>query len=88
MRGVDSVGSDENEILVKHILDARGLQCPLPLLKAKQHLNKMNKGEYLKVLATDSGSMRDVQSFSKLSDHHLLSMIECDGVYEYILLKG
>ena len=53
-------------------IDARGLSCPLPLLKAKQGLNGLNAGESLLVLATDGGSVRDFHSFVKLSEHTCL----------------
>ncbi|WP_439134833.1 sulfurtransferase TusA family protein [Pseudomaricurvus sp.] len=69
-------------------VDARGLSCPLPLLKAKQALNQMQPGESLKVLATDVGSVRDFQSFSELSGNPLLERSEEDGCYIYILQKA
>ncbi len=68
-------------------LDARGLACPLPLLKAKQALNKLNSGECLRVLATDAGSVRDFKSFTDLSGHSLLESTEQDGYYLYLLRK-
>ena len=68
-------------------LDATGLSCPLPLLKAKQALNALPSGAMLKVLSTDSGSVRDFQVFSEQSGHSLLESSEEDGVYCYILKK-
>ena len=53
-------------------LDARGLQCPLPLLKAKQVLNKLNSGGLLRVLSTDPGSVRDFAVFARQTGHTLL----------------
>lgn len=52
-------------------LDARGLQCPMPLLKAKQALNRMAAGDRLRVLATDPGSLRDFQVFCQQSGNVL-----------------
>lgn len=69
-------------------LDATGLRCPLPLLKAKQALNKLNSGQCLKVLATDSGSVRDFQAFADLSDHKLLLSESNEQHYIYILQKA
>ncbi|MAZ88543.1 MAG: response regulator SirA [Cellvibrionaceae bacterium] len=69
-------------------VDARGLSCPLPLLKAKQALNQLNVGEQLRVLATDEGSVRDFKTFAQLSGHLLLSSDEQDGCYIYILQKA
>jgi tRNA 2-thiouridine synthesizing protein A len=69
-------------------VDARGLACPLPLLKAKQALNKLQSGERLKVLATDVGSVRDFRTFAQLSGNLLLESTEQDGCYFYILEKA
>ncbi len=69
-------------------VDARGLSCPLPLLKAKQALNQLQVGEQLRVLATDQGSVRDFKTFSQLSGHLLLSSEEQDGCYIYTLQKS
>ncbi|MBR9912825.1 MAG: sulfurtransferase TusA family protein [Gammaproteobacteria bacterium] len=68
-------------------LDARGLQCPLPLLKAKQALNQLSAGERLRVMATDPGSRRDFATFARLSGHELLQSTVVDGVYLYVLQK-
>jgi TusA-related sulfurtransferase len=69
-------------------LDARGLQCPMPLLKAKQALNRMASGQCLRVRATDQGSVRDFRVFSEQSGHALLSFEERGGVYIYTLRKS
>lgn len=68
-------------------VDARGLRCPLPLLKAKQALNAMAVGESLRVLATDQGSVRDFRTYTDLSGHVLLSFTEQDGEYCYLIEK-
>lgn len=54
-------------------LDARGLNCPLPILKAKKALAEMETGEVLRIVATDSGSVRDFQAFAKQTGNALLS---------------
>ncbi|MBT9550936.1 MAG: sulfurtransferase TusA family protein [Hydrogenophaga sp.] len=53
-------------------LDARGLNCPLPILKAKKALSDMTSGQTLKVIATDAGSVRDFQAFAKQTGNELL----------------
>lgn len=68
-------------------LDVSGLDCPLPLLKAKQALNKLPAGETLRVIATDSGSVRDFRVFCELSGNILLESSESDGIYSYLLQK-
>ena len=54
-------------------LDARGLNCPLPILRTKKSLTDMLSGQVLKVLATDPGSTKDFQAFAKQTGHELLS---------------
>jgi len=53
-------------------LDARGLNCPLPILKAKKALAEMSSGQILKVLATDPGSVRDFQAFARQTGNELV----------------
>jgi tRNA 2-thiouridine synthesizing protein A len=69
-------------------LDACGLTCPLPLLKAKQALNGMETGKILKVTCTDSGSVRDFQVFCEQSGNQLLESSQEDGKYLYRLQKA
>lgn len=69
------------------IVDACQLDCPLPLLKAKQALNQLQAGQSVKVLATDAGSVRDFHVFAEQSGNILLSSDESDGVYSYVLQK-
>ncbi|QIB67679.1 sulfurtransferase TusA family protein [Kineobactrum salinum] len=60
-------------------VDARGLECPMPLLQAKRALNRMQPGQHLQVLATDAGSVRDFRVFAEQSGHVLLQSGECGG---------
>ena len=69
-------------------LDASGLNCPLPLLKAKMALNKMLSGQTLKVIATDAGSVRDFRTFARLAGHELLQENVDAGTYRYWLRKA
>ncbi len=69
-------------------LDAAGLQCPMPLLKAKLELNRLTSGQILKVTATDPGSQRDFRSFARLAGHTLLREEADHGVYQYWLRKA
>ena len=68
-------------------VDATGLDCPMPLLKAKRALNAMEPGQQLRVLATDQGSVRDFRVFAEQSGHRLLASRETDGVYTHLLQK-
>jgi len=69
------------------LLDVKGLNCPMPLLKAKQALNAMAPAERLRVLATDPGSVRDFQVFSEQSGHALLESRQDGDTYIYVLQK-
>ncbi len=85
------IGSEHkmtNESEVHTELDARGLSCPLPLLKMKQALSHLKAGESVLVLATDSGSVRDFHSFIALSEHSMVEFSEEDNHYSYIIEKG
>jgi len=73
---------------IKQTIDARGLSCPLPLLKAKQGLSRLRAGEQLRLVATDPGSQRDLRAFAALSMHQLVSESEEAGIYTYVLQKG
>lgn len=57
-------------------LDARGLSCPLPILKTKKALADMSSGQVLRVTATDTGSVRDFQAFAKQTGNDLLSQLQ------------
>ena len=68
-------------------LDARGLNCPLPILKAKKSLNDMSSGQVLKIVATDPGSIKDMQAFSNQTGNALLSSSEENKIYVFFLKK-
>lgn len=68
-------------------LDARGLNCPMPILKAKKTLNEMTAGSLLKVLATDSGAVRDFEYFCKHTGHQLLESTEHQGEYHFLIRR-
>ena len=70
------------------MLDARGLSCPMPLLKTKLQLNRMQAGECLEVLASDAGSARDIPAFLKLSRHELVSLDEQNGIFRFVIRCG
>jgi tRNA 2-thiouridine synthesizing protein A len=68
-------------------VDARGLNCPLPILRTKKALNDMVSGEVLRILATDPASQRDFQAFSKQTGNALLESTINEGVYTYLLRR-
>ena len=74
-------------ILIQKELDTRGLNCPLPILKAKKALADMASGEVLKVVSTDPGSMRDFQAFAKQTGNELLSSAENNKEFEFYIKR-
>jgi tRNA 2-thiouridine synthesizing protein A len=68
-------------------LDARGLNCPLPILRTKKALSDLQAGQVLKVLATDPGAVRDFQTFSKQTGHELLSHAEANKEFTFFMRK-
>ena len=68
-------------------LDARGLACPLPIVKTRKALNELNSGQVLKVTATDSGSVADMKAFSEQTGNELLSSAQEGGVYVFYLKR-
>ncbi|MFZ5603975.1 MAG: sulfurtransferase TusA family protein [Pseudomonadota bacterium] len=64
-------------------LDARGLQCPLPLLKLKQQLNRMLPGQQIRIMTTDPGSVRDFSAFAAQAGHRLLRSGEQAGEFQF-----
>ena len=68
-------------------LDARGLNCPLPILRAKKALADMQSGEVLRVTSTDPGSVKDFAAFAKQTGNELLSSAEVNKEFEYFLKR-
>ena len=69
-------------------LDARGLNCPLPILRAKKTLNAMTGGQILKIMATDPGSVKDFEAFAKQTGNELLDSSEVGGEFHFRLKKS
>ena len=68
-------------------LDARGLNCPLPILKTKKSLADMTSGQVLKVVSTDAGSVKDMQAFANQTGNTLVSSTEEKGEYVFLMQK-
>ncbi len=66
-------------------LDAKGLNCPLPILKAKKALKEVPAGGTLEILATDPGSVADFEAFCRTTGHELLEQSTEDKVYRFII---
>ena len=68
-------------------VDARGLNCPLPILRTKKALNEMLTGQVLKVVATDPASQRDFQAFSRQTGNALIDQSAANGEFVYLLRR-
>jgi len=68
-------------------IDTRGLNCPLPILKAKKALNEMHSGQLLKVVATDPGSLRDFQAFSRQTGNALVEQQTVGVEFVHVLRR-
>ena len=72
---------------IAKVLDARGLNCPLPILKAKKALTELTSGQLLKVIATDSGSVRDFQAFAKQTGNELVDQQTAGSEFIHVLRR-
>ena len=71
--------------MVDHVLDAKGLNCPLPVLRAKKALNSLSAGEILQILATDPGATADFEAFCRATGNELVESREEDGIYIFLI---
>lgn len=69
-------------------IDTSGLNCPLPILRAKKTLAGMESGKVLHIIATDSGAVKDFEAFSKQTGNELLESMESDGKFHFRLKKA
>lgn len=74
--------------MADHVLDARGLQCPLPVLRANKMLKSLPVGAELEVLATDAAAPKDFESFCKTTGHLLVHIAEAGGIHTIVLRKA
>ena len=76
-----------SEFVVNQEVDARGLNCPLPILRAKKALSTLQSGEILKIIATDAGSKRDFESFAKQTGNELLQVTQAADEWTFLLKR-
>ena len=69
-------------------LDARNLNCPLPILRTKKALKDLSAGDTLEILATDPGSVKDLQAFCTQTGNELMSSDEKDGEFQFVIRKS
>ena len=68
-------------------LDARGLNCPLPILHAKKSINELQPGQVLKIVATDSGAVKDFEAFCTQTGHELINSQEQGNEFVFLIRK-
>jgi TusA-related sulfurtransferase len=76
------------QIQEDRLLDARGLLCPMPIVKAGKEMKTLGPGQVLKLLATDRGSVADVPAWAEDTGNELLEWHEENGVYVYLIRRG
>ena len=72
---------------IAHQLDARGLNCPMPIVRTAQAIKGLASGELLEVLATDPGSVKDFAAWSRTTGHELIEQSVDGGVYRFVLRR-
>lgn len=77
-----------DELMITKTVDARGLACPMPIVKAKKGIDSLSSGEVLELLTTDKGSGNDLKAWVKNGGHELLATRETDGVYQFYIKKA
>ncbi len=70
-----------------HTVDARGLSCPMPIVKTAQAIRPLTSGDLLEVLATDPGSVKDFAAWSRTTGHELVEQTMDGGVYRFVLRR-
>lgn len=70
------------------VLDAKGLACPMPIVKTKKAMDELTSGQILEIHATDKGSLNDLTAWSKSSGNELLQTAEEEGVLKFWIKKG
>lgn len=73
--------------MADHTLDAKGLNCPLPILKARKALKEVPAGGTLEILATDPGSVADFQAFCRQTGNELLEQSQEESVYRFVIKR-
>ncbi|OQX16696.1 MAG: preprotein translocase subunit TatC [Desulfobulbaceae bacterium A2] len=79
---------DLNTIKADEVLDAKGLSCPMPLLRTKKSINAIKSGQVLEVQGTDPGSKNDIPGWCERSGHKFLGTLDGAGCFRFFIQKG
>ena len=77
----------DSVIQVDREVDARGLNCPLPILRTKKALNDMSSGQVVRIMATDPASVRDFEAFARQTGNQLVAQSEQDGAFVFLMRR-
>ncbi|MGM9926037.1 MAG: sulfurtransferase TusA family protein [Bacillus sp. (in: firmicutes)] len=75
-------------IKADQLLDAKGLACPMPIVRTKKAINNIEVGQVLEIHTTDKGSLADLTAWTKSTGHELLDSLEDNGVFKFFVKKG
>jgi tRNA 2-thiouridine synthesizing protein A len=87
MNASENGATGESAPAYQREVDARGLNCPLPILRTKKALNDMTAGQVLRILATDPSSVRDFEAFARQTGNELLQQTEQGGEFMFLLRR-
>jgi tRNA 2-thiouridine synthesizing protein A len=73
---------------VKQVLDAKGLACPMPIVRTKKAVDALQSGEILEVHLTDKGAIKDIPAWAQVGGHEVLQHVEEDGVLKFWIKKA
>ena len=73
--------------MAETLLDTRGLNCPLPVLRARKAMQKLAPGSVVRILATDPGTVKDFKAFCRATGHELLESLEQEGEFRFVIRK-
>ena len=74
-------------VAIAQTLDAKGLSCPMPVLKSKKAIKGIEIGQVLEILATDPGSMNDIAAWTRTTGQELLESSEDNGIYRFLVRR-
>ncbi|MEN8142362.1 MAG: sulfurtransferase TusA family protein [Thermodesulfobacteriota bacterium] len=77
-----------DDISADHTLDTKGLSCPMPLLRTKKEIDKIDSGQILEILGTDPGSRNDLPGWAERSGHEFMGEKEDSGFFRFFIKKG
>jgi tRNA 2-thiouridine synthesizing protein A len=84
---MNAQSDSSSDIVVSQEVDARGLNCPLPILKAKKALALVQSGDVVKIISTDSGSKRDFEAFARQTGNALIHQVEANKEWVFFLKR-